>query len=498
MNKFSTLCELLSNLTSPTEARGQIAEYLTHLSPDDQAIACKFIIGQPLDGNKTGYSKKTVDKVNFVLTNHEYDYTLGEIYAKYSALAASGSNKELRLQQACINMANREYFIKILLGNLRNGIGKNVITHSLARIYNTTSNNVADLYKKVESIDKVIAILNGEEDKIQIGIPIKPQLAKDISKHMNRIQYPVIIEPKYDGIRAQVHIHLDGRVEIFSRSLKNKTAMYPDIVLNLSESNLESGIYDGEIYGINPNGSLMPFEKFQHRINSESDLDRLVKEYPCMFRAFDALYINPHSIITWSQEDRQDFMHTYNLTCVRETANNERELLEIYNKCIYLGYEGIMIKNPQGLYEPGKGKSEWGNWFKYKPARITFDVVITSARFGDGKNSDVLASFDIAVLDKGSLYPVGACGLGFDRKDMEYLTDRITSNMIAIGWTKEGNDCCKVDISNSIIIEVMADKVMHNDSGGYGLRFPRFVRFRPDKELGDIDTIEMVKEYDIS
>ena len=309
------------------------------------------------------------------------------------------------------------------------------------------------------------------------------------------LEYPIIAQPKLDGFRIQVHIYENGDIQLFSRSLKEKTNSFPDILMQLSFAHIDAGIYDAEIYGIE-NGRPMSFERFQHRLNAESNIDTLVKEYPCVIRLFDILYYDGKDVTGLVQTERRKILEQYPSILLEEiVVNNKEEVLSYYDKCIADGHEGIMLKRMDGLYLPGQGKSSFKNFLKYKPARLTFDVVITGARFGDGKNSDVLASFDIAVLDKGSLYPVGACGLGFDREDMEELTDRITSNMTAIGWTKEGNDCCEIDISNPIIIEVKSDKVMHNDSGGYGLRFPRFVRFRPDKELEDIDTIDIIKEY---
>ena len=65
-----------------------------------------------------------------------------------------------------------------------------------------------------------------------------------------------------------------------------------------------------------------------------------------------------------------------------------------YNRAINDGYEGIMIKDLNAPYESGKR-----SWVKYKPPRIELDVVVTGARYGEGKRATVFGSYDIAVKD---------------------------------------------------------------------------------------------------
>ncbi len=44
-----------------------------------------------------------------------------------------------------------------------------------------------------------------------------------------------------------------------------------------------------------------------------------------------------------------------------------------------------------------------------------------------------------------------------------------------------------------LVIEVKFDKVMVNDNGEYHLRFPQFKRFRPDKMINEINTLNEIK-----
>ena len=524
MNKFKTLCNLLENMKNPKEARDQIADYLKELGPEDQIIACNFMLGKPLENDAVGYSKRTVQKV--IDTYYDYneskkyetlgdafldkkesgildEYNLKNIHDNFLNLPSK--DRELSLYNTIMFMSNVEqkYFINILLDKLRVRIGMGVISHSLEYIYGVDYKYINNLYKKYESMSDVINILNAGIDEIRIGKPVKPQLAKDISKHMNRIEYPVLAEPKFDGSRAQVHVHEDGTIQIFSRSLKNKTGSFPDVVELLKENNIQPGIYDGEIYGVNPDGSIMSFNKYQHRMNREDVTDDDINEYPVIIRLFDILMLGDEDYTKESQHTRSTILkkifleintHIKFITC-------EDELILYHKMCVQAGYEGVMIKNTSGTYDCGQGKSQWGNWFKYKPTELRFDVVITGATFGTGDNLDVLSSFNIAVLDTDhmirdtfvdgpeyALKAVGKCGIGFDRATMESFTERI---MKTCDNKLEDYNC----LDDPIIIEINPQEITKNESGGIGMRFPVYEGIRQDKKIEDIDTVKMISQY---
>ena len=205
MNKFKTLCNLLENMKNPKEARNQIADYLKELSPEDQIIACNFMLGKPLENDAVGFSKKIVEHV----LNKQYpdninkkyetlgdicdgmcyvssDLILSEVRDMFTDLSETTKEKKDYLNDELMYFDDLEkkYFINILLNKLRVRIGMGVISHSLSEIYDVDNKYVNNLYKKYESMKDVIEILNGGSDKLIIGKPIKPQLAKDVAKYV--------------------------------------------------------------------------------------------------------------------------------------------------------------------------------------------------------------------------------------------------------------------------------------------------------------------------
>jgi len=297
------------------------------------------------------------------------------------------------------------------------------------------------------------------------------------------IEYPIEVQPKYDGIRTQVHVHEDGKIQLFSRSLKEITDQFPDIVLILQENKTQTGIFDAEIYGIKSDYSPLPFEKFQKRLGVKEVTEELLKEFPATIVIFDIIYHKNgyHNEIQFRRTQLLEQCTAY-FTPSR-IVDNKQELMQNFGHAIKLGYEGIMIKKMYGKYLPGEGKTSFKNWFKYKGDGKTFDVIVIGAHMGTGDRRYVYASFDIAILkEEGNniLYPIGRCGLGFDVETLESITTK-AKLMNGIENVK-------------LIMEVKSDKIMVNEKGQYHFRFPRFVKFRPDKEVSDIDTLDIIKE----
>ena len=97
--------------------------------------------------------------------------------------------------------------------------------------------------------------------------------------------------------------------------------------------------------------------------------------------------------------------------------------LQAYQLAINDGFEGIMVKDLNDTYHPGKRK-----WIKHKPPQIDLDVVIIGGRYGDGKRSNVYASFDIAVKSEDGFLDVGSIGTGFTDLQFRTLTNRLREN----------------------------------------------------------------------
>lgn len=207
VNEFKDFCTLLDEIGSPIEARTQIATYLRYLKPSDQIIACNFLLGEPLENVKIGINKKKVEKVlverygiletnlkslgdGFLFINetrHSQTFlSLSSINNRYALLSGITADKERSLYLQIIDLPNiqKKYFVDIMLNKLQARIGFSVIKYSLAEIYGVLVSDVEYAYNITKSMSKTIGFLNGATIGSEIGQPISPQLARDISKYI--------------------------------------------------------------------------------------------------------------------------------------------------------------------------------------------------------------------------------------------------------------------------------------------------------------------------
>jgi DNA ligase-1 len=167
-------------------------------------------------------------------------------------------------------------------------------------------------------------------------------------------------------------------------------------------------------------------------------------------------------------------------------ASSPEELSQLFDAAQARGNEGLMIKDPESSYTPGRrGKS----WLKLKRELATLDVVVTAVEWGHGKRIGVLSDYTFAVRDGDRLLNVGKAYSG--------LTDVEIANMTKwfLDHTIDDHGFRRI-IEPKIVLEVAFNNIMKSDrhNSGYALRFPRIVRLRPDKLPEEVDSLERVKE----
>ncbi len=168
-------------------------------------------------------------------------------------------------------------------------------------------------------------------------------------------------------------------------------------------------------------------------------------------------------------------------------TDNIDEAKEFYKWSLSIGHEGVMIKNLKAPYTPG---SRVRTMYKYKPTLENLDVVIIKAKKGMGKRKDWYGSFEIAVKgEDGKLYSIGHVGTGLSEEDLKFLKEEIDKRI-----KKDLGE--EVEVKPDIVLEVAYEEIQKSDKYecGYALRFPRVVRFRLDKGVDDINTVEDVKK----
>jgi DNA ligase-1 len=168
------------------------------------------------------------------------------------------------------------------------------------------------------------------------------------------------------------------------------------------------------------------------------------------------------------------------------SALSPHELDQLFEAAQARGNEGLMIKDPESVYTPGRrGKS----WLKLKRELATLDVVVTAVEYGHGKRIGVLSDYAFAVRDGERLVNIGKAYSGLTDVEIAEMTKWFLEH------TVEDQGFRRI-VEPKIVLEVAFNNMMRSDrhESGYALRFPRIVRLRPDKLPEEADTIERARE----
>jgi DNA ligase-1 len=167
-------------------------------------------------------------------------------------------------------------------------------------------------------------------------------------------------------------------------------------------------------------------------------------------------------------------------------ASSPDELNQLFDAAQARGNEGLMIKDPESPYTPGRrGKS----WLKLKRELATLDVVVTAAEYGHGKRIGVLSDYTFAVRDGDRLLNIGKAYSGLTDIEIAEMTKWFLDHTI-------DDQGFRRLVEPKIVLEVAFNNIMKSDrhNSGYALRFPRIVRLRPDKLPEEADTMDRVRE----
>jgi DNA ligase-1 len=421
-----------------------------------------------------------------------------------------------------------KYIVKIMTGDLRIGLKESLVEEAIAKAYGGT---LAGALKEVQRANMLLGDI-GEtlrlavegklaEAKMRMFHPIGFMLASPIESAQEGSSYfpDATVEDKYDGIRAQAHIS-GGEVRFFSRTRDEITDSFPELPGALAGLR-QDAILDGEIVAWEEPGRAQPFSVLQQRLGRKKVSERMLREIPVAYLVFDVLYTDGELLIDRPLRERgrilDDLLAERNLKhrvlgaaqgkagsqakltfgeeeslaahIIRAPvfhASSTEQLEELFAAAQARGNEGLMIKDLDSAYTPGKrGKA----WLKMKRELATLDVVVTAVEYGHGKRVGVLSDYTFGVWEGDKLVNIGKAYSG--------LTDAEISQMT--GWfldhTIEDQGFRRA-VEPKIVLEVAFNNMMQSDrhDSGYALRFPRIVRLRPDKSAQDADTLERVRD----
>lgn len=397
------------------------------------------------------------------------------------------------------------YVARTALGTLRIGVAEGVLRDAIAKTFGVDAKNVEHAWNMMPDYGKIVKIAKMEGDaglkkvKVKVGTSMQVLLcekAPDLKTAIERFEHPSL-EIKYDGARVQ--IHKDGKkIVLFTRRLEDVTKQFPDLVRLAKEFvKAESCILDGEILAIDKKtGKPLPFQQLSQRIQRKYDIEKMVKEIPVQVNLFDILYVDGQSLLNKSLKERRKTLEKN----IRRTpegiqlakrleTKNLKKAEKFYKAAIKQGQEGVIIKNLDSEYQPGR---RVGYWLKVKPIMEPLDLVIIGAEWGTGKRANWLSSFILACRDpdEGKFLSCGMMGTGLTDKEFKEITKKLKSLI-----TEEHGR--RVKIKPRIVLEIGYEEVQRSPKyeSGFALRFPRLIRDRSaDKGPSEADTLSRLKK----
>ena len=388
-----------------------------------------------------------------------------------------------------------KYIVRLLLGDLKLGYYASTVMRAAARAYQVPVELIQNACAIMGMAEGISMASMGElklaEVKMRPGQFIKPQLAHLYEP--DKVAYPVRAEYKIDGSRLQVH-KWGTQTWIFSRRGVEKSKTLPEIVEIAQKLNAQSCIVDGEVLAVDQEGKPLPFQVMLERtvpreLTPEELAERMAK-VRVTYKAFDILFLNGRELTSLPLSERRKYLLEVvppEYLAEGVECQNEVELMRFYDEALKKGFEGIVVKNLNSPYEIGQRTY---TWLKLKPERDTIDCTIVKALYGKGRRAGLYSSFLLAVRDpkEKKLYTIGKVS-NLPEQTMDALATIVEK-------TKTSEDDEGVYVKPTVVVEATYQEIQETDeyTSGYALRVPKIVRFRTDKTIEEIDTLDKLKK----
>lgn len=300
-------------------------------------------------------------------------------------------------------------------------------------------------------------------------------------------------EMKWDGIRAIATIERDDRIVLTSRNGKDLTPSYPEVVeaLRTMESGeaattKESGdlVLDGEIVALDRTGR-PDFSLLQRRmqLTAYADVDRERTKTPVRYLLFDVLSRNGDDLTKRTYDERRQLLEKLVVGggVVEVPPVFDGDLEAAVSSSRELGLEGIMAKERDAAYRPGRRS---GSWIKIKHPRSQ-EVVIGGWRPGRGRRSGAVGSLLMGIPDGDGLRYAGRVGTGFRERELVELTERFATMSRK---TTPFHDVPRADASDAhwITPELVGEVSFAEWTPEHRLRQPAWRGWRMDKDPDDV------------
>ncbi len=535
---FAAVGEAIAATPAKLEKVRLLAEYLRTLDLEQLAIATVYFTGKPFAQSdlrtiQAGWAvihralmaaaKLTEPEFRRISMSHgdagktalevlegrtlPEPFTLAEAHQLFESLHKTrgplGKTDLLQKRLARLSAQEGQYIVKILTGDLRIGLREGLVEEAIAAAFSASLDEVKEANMLLGDLGATAVLASrGELHRAELSLfrPIKSMLASPeptaeaiwarFADVTPAAASPVVyVEDKFDGIRAQLHCGAD-RAEIFSRDLRRMTEQFPELAEHARQLGDEI-ILDGEIMAFEQ-GKKLTFFDLQKRLGRKhegADLFATASaDVPVVFVAFDLLWMNGESFLRRPLRERREALRSQKLAtgfqiAEVQPAHSAGEIEASFQAARRRFNEGLMVKDPESIYSPGRRGMFW---FKLKKELATLDVAVVAVELGHGKRNHVLSDYTFAVRNEnnGELLTIGKAYSGLTDVEIAELTEHFKKQTIV-------NDGRYREVKPDTVLEIAFDSIQPSTrhESGLALRFPRIKAIRRDKTVDAIDTL---------
>jgi DNA ligase 1 len=473
-----------------------LAGALRAADPDTEVAAVVgFLVGQPRQG-RIGTGWRTLTKLD-VTPADEPELTVTAVDGALTELAtvagAGSGTARAALLSGLLGRATKaehDFLVRLLAGELRQGALEGVMVDAVARAADVPGEDVRRAFMLSGSLAATaIAALTGgvaalHEFHLTLGTPVRPMLASPAESVDEAVAElgDVSVEYKLDGARIQVHKDGD-EIHVYTRTLREITTSVPELVGMIRDLPARSVVLDGETLSLDVDGRPRPFQETMSRFGATAPREELLRPY-----FFDCLHADGVDLLDAPLRDRAAALRTVagDYLIPGRHGPTAGEAAEVLAAALAAGHEGVVVKALDSPYAAGRrGKA----WQKVKPVH-TLDLVVLAAEWGHGRRTGYLSNLHLGARDPDGGPPV-MVGKTFKGLTDELLAWQTTEfphhESHRTDWT--------VYLRPELVVEIALDGVQGSTRypGGVALRFARVVRYRPDKDPADADTIDAVR-----
>jgi len=454
--------------------------------------------------------------------------SVAAVYQKLLTLAqleGEGSQDQKVSQMAdllhSLDRKSSRYVARIPVGKLRLGFSYKTIIDALSWYLSgdkSHSKEIEEAYNVMPDIGRLSLLLKKKGLKNlaravnpSVATPVKPMLAQRLKSpdEMIKKMGEVAVEPKFDGLRVLIHFSRGNPPKAYSRNLNEISDMFPELNSLSRYLRCKSAVLDTEAVGLDPDTMRMVnFQRTMKRRRKHA-ISQTSSDIPLRFQVFDLLFKNGQSFMQKPYVERRQALAAClkkNKTFVVDEYHLTDQAADIrrhHQHYLAQGLEGAMIKKADAAYVPGRTGFRWVKLKEVEEAHgklaDTIDVVILGYSRGRGKRAQFgVGQFLAGIRSRKKFLTITKVGTGLSEAQLQDLAQKLQelkASQRPASYKVHKDLEPDFWVKPRLVVELAGDELTQSPkhTAGLALRFPRLIKFRPDKSTAQATTLSEIQ-----